>query len=132
MINDGCTASEGIWALVYDPIICCLLSLRPLADLRGFVCADELGLAARRVADFLRVLFPYFLLVLRAAGSGCIAGQLQTCVGDRRERAKSVRRAGALAISRFRTVPRCRGWSSALSAHLRWAAPAHIRLSGAA
>lgn len=52
----------------------CLLSLRPRLDLRGFVFADDMGLAVRRVVDVLRLRFPFFLLVLRAAGIGLHGG----------------------------------------------------------
>lgn len=69
-IKEGFSASGCIWPLAYDPIIRCLVSLRPHADLRGCVFADDIGLATRRVVECLRVVCPFFLLVLRSAGIG--------------------------------------------------------------
>lgn len=67
-IKQGCPASGSLWAIGYDPLIRCLLTLRLAHDLRAFVFADDIGFAVRSVAAFLAIMFPLPLLHARAQG----------------------------------------------------------------
>lgn len=65
-IQQGCPASGSLWAIGYDPVVLCLLTLRP-RPWRIFVFADGIGLVGAFVAAFLAVMFPYFMLVRKVA-----------------------------------------------------------------
>lgn len=74
-IKQGCPVSGSLWALAYDLVTCCLLSLCPQTDLRASVFADDIGLATLRIVDFLRATFPYVTLVCLAAGIALRCGK---------------------------------------------------------